>query len=179
MSTGLIILLIVIAIVVLIVLWYFKTYNSLIGLRNRKDDQFSQIDVQLKRRADLIPNLVETVKGYTKYEGETLENITKLRTSYDNGDSKAGKTLNNEYNKLIALSENYPEIKASENFLNLQKQITKVENEIAASRRLYINDVTNYNTKIEKFPHVIIATILGYKKMDLLSFAVDEVKVKF
>ncbi|MCR5787985.1 MAG: LemA family protein [Bacilli bacterium] len=167
----------VILIIVFVIL--FVEVNSIIYLKNRAMRSYSVIDVFLKKRFDLIPNLVETVKGYTKYEGETLENITKLRTSYDNGDSKAGKTLNNEYNKLIALSENYPEIKASENFLNLQKQITKVENEIAASRRLYINDVTNYNTKIEKFPHVIIATILGYKKMDLLSFAVDEVKVKF
>ena len=167
----------VVLIIVFVIL--FVEVNSIIYLKNRAMRSYSVIDVFLKKRFDLIPNLVETVKGYTKYEGETLENITKLRTSYDNGDSKAGKTLNNEYNKLIALSENYPEIKASENFLNLQKQITKVENEIAASRRLYINDVTNYNTKIEKFPHVIIATILGYKKMDLLSFAVDEVKVKF
>lgn len=167
----------VILIIIFVIL--FVEVNSIIYLKNRAMRSYSVIDIFLKKRFDLIPNLVETVKGYTKYEGETLENITKLRTSYDNGDSKAGKTLNNEYNKLIALSENYPEIKASENFLNLQKQITKVENEIAASRRLYINDVTNYNTKIEKFPHVIIATILGYKKMDLLSFAVDEVKVKF
>lgn len=169
-------LIIVIGIVVLLL---FLEFNSIIYLKNRAKRSYSVIDVFLKKRFDLIPNLVETVKGYTKYEGETIENITKLRGSFDNGDYKAGKKLNDTYNKLIALAESYPDLKASDNFLHLQKQLTKVENEIAASRRLYINDVTNYNTKIQKFPHMIFALFIGARPMELLSFATEEVKVKF
>ena len=169
-------LIIIIGIVVLIL---FLEFNSIIYLKNRAKRSYSTIDVFLKKRFDLIPNLIETVKGYTKYEGETLENIVKLRNSFDDGDYKAGEKLNNTYNKLLALTENYPKLKASENFLNLQKQLTKVENEIAASRRLYINDVTNYNTKIQKFPHMIFALFIGARPMELLSFATEEVKVKF
>jgi len=163
----------------LIILALFSEFNSIVYLRNRARRSYSTIDVFLKKRFDLIPNLIETVKGYTKYEGETLENIVKLRNSFTDGNYKAGEKLNNEYTKLLALTESYPEIKASENFLQLQKALTKVENEIAASRRLYINDVTNYNTKIEKFPHMIFAAIIGCRKMELLSFATEEVKVKF
>ena len=166
-------------IVVLIILWIIGAYNGLVKLRQKVRNSWSQIEVQLQRRFDLIPNFVETVKGYTKYEGETLENIVKLRNSFNDGNYDAGDKLNKTYNKLLALTESYPEIKASENFLQLQKELTKVENEIAASRRLYINDVTNYNTKIQKFPHMIFAFIMGAKTMDLLSFATEEVKVKF
>lgn len=154
-------------------------FNSIIYLRNRARNSFSTIDVYLKKRFDLIPNLIETVKGYTKYEGETIENIVKLRNSFNNGDIKSGNILNETYNKLIALTEAYPDIKASENFLKLQKELTKVENEIAASRRLYINDVTRYNTKIQKFPHMIFALIVGAKPMELLHFDTEEVNVKF
>jgi LemA protein len=157
----------------------FLEFNSIIYLRNRARRSYSVIDVFLKKRFDLIPNLVETVKGYTKYEGETIENIVKLRNKFSDGDYSAGNKLNSEYNKLLALAESYPELKASENFLKLQKELTKVENEIAASRRLYINDVTNYNTKIQKFPHMIFALFIGAKPMELLSFATEEVKVKF
>lgn len=162
-----------------IALFIFLEFNSIIYLRNRAKRSYATIDVFLKKRFDLIPNLIETVKGYTKYEGETLENIVKLRNSFNDGDYKSGAKLNETYNKLIALTENYPELKASDNFLKLQKELTKVENEIAASRRLYINDVTNYNTKIQKFPHIIFAFIIGAKRMELLSFATEEVKVKF
>lgn len=163
----------------IIVLFIFIEFNSITYLKNRAKRSYSVIDVFLKKRFDLIPNLIETVKGYTKYEGETLENIVKLRNSFNDGNYDAGDKLNKTYNKLLALTESYPEIKASENFLQLQKELTKVENEIAASRRLYINDVTNYNTKIQKFPHMIFAFIMGAKTMDLLSFATEEVKVKF
>jgi len=163
----------------IVVFALFVECNSIIYLRNRARRAYSTIDVFLKKRFDLIPNLIETVKGYTKYEGETLENIVKLRNSFTEGNYKAGEKLNNEYTKLLALTESYPEIKASENFLHLQKELTKVENEIAASRRLYINDVTNYNTKFEKFPHMIFAFFMGCRKMELLSFATEEVKVKF
>jgi LemA protein len=162
-----------------IALFIFLEFNSIIYLKNRAKRSYATIDVFLKKRFDLIPNLIETVKGYTKYEGETLENLVKLRNSFNDGDYKSGAKLNETYNKLIALTENYPELKASDNFLRLQKELTKVENEIAASRRLYINDVTNYNTKIQKFPHMIFAFIIGARRMELLSFATEEVKVKF
>ncbi len=169
----------IIFILIVIALCLFLEFNSIIYLKNRAKRSYSVIDVFLKKRFDLIPNLVETVKGYTKYEGETLENLVKLRNSFEDGDYKAGEKLNDTYNKLIALTENYPKLKASENFLQLQKELTKVENEIQAARRLYINDVTNYNTKIEKFPHMIFALFIGARPMKLLSFATEEVKVKF
>ena len=166
-------------IIVVTAFFIFLEFNSIIYLRNRARRSYSVIDVFLKKRFDLIPNLVETVKGYTKYEGETIENIVKLRNKFSDGDYSAGSKLNSEYNKLLALAESYPDLKASENFLKLQKELTKVENEIAASRRLYINDVTNYNTKIQKFPHMLFALFIGAKPMELLSFATEEVKVKF
>lgn len=169
----------IIIIVSIVGLYLIVEFNSIIYLRNRARNSFSTIDVFLKKRFDLIPNLVETVKGYTKYEGETIENITKLRNSFDNGDIKSGNKLNETYNKLIALVESYPDLKASENFLKLQKELTKVENEIAASRRLYINDVTRYNTKIQKFPHMIFALFIGAKPMELLNFDTEEISVKF
>jgi len=168
--------LIIISIILVVI---FLEVNSIIYLKNRAKRSYSVIDVFLKKRYDLIPNLIETIKGYTKYEGETLENIVKLRGSFENGDKSAGDKLNNTYSKLIALTENYPELKASENFLQLQKELTKVENEIAAARRLYINDVTNYNTKIESVPHNIFALFIGAKHMELLSFVTEEIKVKF
>ena len=166
-------------IIIIVGVLLFLEFNSIIYLRNRARRSYSTIDVFLKKRFDLIPNLMETVKGYTKYEGETLENIVKLRNSFNAGDYKSGEKLNDTYNKLLALAEGYPELKASENFLELQKALTKVENEIAASRRLYINDVTNYNTKIQKFPHMIFALLIGARPMELLSFATEEVNVKF
>ena len=169
----------VIIIVAVVLCIIFLEVNSIIYLKNRAKRSYSTIDVFLKKRFDLIPNLIETVKGYTKYEGETIENVVKLRNSFDSGDYKAGEKLNNTYNKLLALTEGYPELKASENFLQLQKELTKVENEIAASRRLYINDVTNYNTKIQTMPHNLFALFIGAKPMELLSFATEEVKVKF
>lgn len=166
-------------IIIVIIVLLIIEFNSIIYLRNRARNSFSTIDVFLKKRFDLIPNLVETVKGYTKYEGETIENITKLRNSFNGGNIKSGNKLNETYNKLIALVESYPDLKASENFLKLQKELTKVEDEIQASRRLYINDVTRYNTKIQKFPHMIFALFIGARPMDLLSFDTEEVKVKF
>ena len=166
-------------IIIIIIVALIIEFNSIIYLRNRANNSFSTIDVFLKKRFDLIPNLVETVKGYTKYEGETIENITKLRDSFNNGNISSGNKLNQTYKKLIALVESYPDLKASENFLKLQKELTKVENEIQASRRLYINDVTRYNTKIQQFPHMIFAFIIGARPMKLLSFDTKEVEVKF
>lgn len=168
MSTGTIVL-IVIAIVVLLVLWYFSTYNSLIGLRNRKDDQFSQIDVQLKRRADLIPNLVETVKGYAKHEKGTLEDVIKARNTYvtattDEEKMKASGEITNALNKLFALAESYPELKANENFLSLQSDLKDTEDKISMARQFYNDTVLTYNNKVERIPSNIVANIGGFKK---------------
>ena len=176
MSTGTIILIVLIAIVVLLVLWYFKTYNSLIGLRNRKDDQFSQIDVQLKRRADLIPNLVETVKGYAKHEKGTLEDVIKARNTYTTATSqedkiKASGEITNALNKLFALSESYPELKANENFMSLQNDLKDTEDKISMARQFYNDTVLTYNNKVERIPSNIVANIGGFKKGEFFQVA--------
>ena len=177
MSTGLIILIVIIAIVVLLVLWYFKTYNSLITLRNRKDDQFSQIDVQLKRRADLIPNLVETVKGYAKHESETLENVIKARNAYasattTNDKVKASGEITSALNKLFALAESYPDLKANQNFMSLQNDLKDTEDKISMARQFYNDTVLTYNNKVEKVPSNIVANMFGFKKGEF--FQIDE-----
>ena len=132
MGIGTIILIALIAIIVLLVIWYFSTYNSLITLRNRKDDQFAQIDVQLKRRADLIPNLVETVKGYAKHESDTLEEVVRARNEYNTATTneqkmKASGEITQALNKLFALSEAYPDLKANTNFMSLQSDLKETE----------------------------------------------------
>ena len=138
------------------------------------------IDVYLKKRFDLIPNLVEVVKGYMNYEKGTLDEITKLRNSYNERiDVNSGTKLNEHFKKLIATVESYPEIKAGENFLQLQKTLTKVESEIEATRRIFISDITRYNTYIESFPKSIFAKLTGYKKIDLPKFEFEEVNIKF
>lgn len=187
MNTGTIILIVIIAIVVLLVLWYFKTYNSLISLRNRKDDQFSQIDVQLKRRSDLIPNLVETVKGYAKHESDTLENVIKARNSYVTATStedkvKASGEITQALNKLFALSESYPDLKANTNFMSLQNDLKDTEDKISMARQFYNDTVLTYNNKVESIPSNIVANIAGFKKGEF--FQIDESekeapKVKF
>ena len=187
MDTGTIILIVIIAIVVLLVLWYFKTYNSLIALRNRKDDQFSQIDVQLKRRSDLIPNLVETVKGYAKHENDTLEGVISARNAYNTASTdeekiKANGEIISALNKLFALSEAYPDLKANTNFMSLQNDLKDTEDKISAARQFYNDTVLTYNNKVETVPSNIVANIAGFKKGEF--FQVDESdketpKVKF
>ena len=187
MNTGTIILIIIIAIVVLLVLWYFKTYNSLISLRNRKDDQFSQIDVQLKRRSDLIPNLVETVKGYAKHESDTLESVIQARNSYvtasTNEDKiKASGEITSALNKLFALSESYPDLKANTNFMSLQNDLKDTEDKISMARQFYNDSVLTYNNKVESVPSNIVANIVGFKKSEFFQIAESEKeapKVKF
>ena len=169
-------IIIIIGVIFLIII---SQINTMKYLKNRATRAYSTIDVFLKKRFDLIPNLVETVKGYAKHEKETLEKVTELRNAFNNGAKSAGNELNETYTKLLALAEEYPDLKASENFLKLQKELTKVEDEIAAARRLYVNDVTNYNTKIQKLPFNILAMLLGYKPMELLSFATEEINIKF
>ena len=143
-------------------------YNTLVSLKRKYEQSASGIEVYCQQRFDLIPNLVETVKWYAKYEKQTLESITNLRSKYnDTKDLAIGEELNNKMNNLIALVENYPELKASEQFLNLQKSLVKTENQLQAARRIYNIDVTNYNTKISVIPYNIIAKIFKFKPAKL------------
>ena len=171
---------IILGILAVIIIWFICTLNKFIYLRRRIDRSKSLIDVYLKNRFDLIPNLVECCKGYSNYEKNTLTEIDKLRSSYEkNNDEESGEKLNNHYKKLVALIENYPELKASENFLNLQKNLEKVESEIAASRRIYINDITRYNTLTKSIPANIIAKIFNYEELSYPILETEEIKINF
>jgi len=156
-------------------------YNILVNLRNNVNRSRSGIDVYLQKRFDLIPNLIEVTKTYMNYERELLEKISNLRSSFaQNKNMEAIKELNHQYNIIMASIENYPELKASEQFMNLQKSLIKVENELQAVRRIYNNDVTKYNTKISMFPNSIIAKILGFKPYDLFELEGEkDIIVKF
>ncbi|MDD2274737.1 MAG: LemA family protein [Candidatus Pacebacteria bacterium] len=171
MSTELMIILGVVAIVLLYVVF---TYNGLVTLRNRVKEAWSDIDVQLKRRYDLIPNLVETVKGYASHEKETLENVIKARnaamsTSGIKEKGEAENMLSGTLKSLFALSENYPDLKASTNFLELQRELSDTENKIQAARRFYNGNVKDFNTKIEMFPANIIASMFTFKASEFFS----------
>lgn len=159
-----------IIILILIILFtiLLSIYNGLIKKRNSVKQARSSIDIYLTQRFDLIPNLVECVKGYSKHEKETFKTITKLRTEYNETKNleKASK-LNTQINNLLLISENYPELKSNENFLNLQKNLTKMEDQLQAARRLYNMDVTIYNTSCQTFPTNIIATIFKFKEESL------------
>lgn len=153
-----------IGIIVLLVFIIFKQYNTLVELKMKVKQAKSGIDVYCQQRFDLIPNLIETVKEYMKYEKEVFENITKLRTEYNNTkDMKVSQELNKQINSIIAVAENYPNLKASEQFLNLQKNLEKIESQLQAARRIYNNDVTNYNTKISVVPYNIIAGMFDFE----------------
>lgn len=160
---------ILLAIVVLLVLYVISTYNRLVVLRNRVRDQWAQMDVQLKRRFDLIPNLVETVKGYTKHESETLENVIKARNTFlsattPEDEIEANGELTKAMTKLFALSESYPDLKANTNFIDLQKELQETESKIASARQFYNDTVLSYNNKIEVVPSNIIASLFKFKK---------------
>ena len=163
---------IIIAIVVILLLLVFTTYNSFVKLSNRVKEAFSTMDVYLKKRLDLIPNIVETVKGYAKHEKETLEGVIKLRNgtydkmSYDEK-IKANQELSKWITKIMALAESYPDLKANENFKDLSSQLTKVEDEIANSRKYYNGTVREYNNKVQMFPSNIVAMIFGYKSKEM------------
>lgn len=159
----------IIGIILIIVLVYFLvTYNSLVKLKNKVTEAFSTMDVYLKKRWDLIPNLVETVKGYAKHEKSTLKEIAELRSAvYDKmSDAEKIKTngeISQGISKLMALAEAYPELKANENFKDLSEQLTKIEDDIANARKYYNGVVRLFNNKVEMFPSNIVANILGYK----------------
>lgn len=162
-------LVIVLIIIVLLVLYVISTYNGLIQARNKVKDQFSQIDVQLKRRFDLIPNLVETVKGYAKHESETLEKVIQARNNYANAKTEAEKVeASNEMSRgvmnIMALAESYPELKANTNFMDLQNQLKEVEDKIGYARQFYNDTVLMYNNKVEMFPGNLIASMFNFKK---------------
>ena len=168
---------IIVAIVLILVIWFFATYNKLISLRNKKDDQWSQIEVQLKRRADLIPNVVETVKGYAKHEKGTFEEVIKARNTYVSAktpeeEMKASGAVTEALSKLFALSENYPELKANQNFLSLQNDLKDTEDKISYARQFYNDSVLTYNNKVEMVPSNIVANMTGFKKASF--FETDE-----
>jgi LemA protein len=179
---------IIIVILVLIGAWVGATFNSLVKLRNRAKEAFADIDVQLKRRHDLIPNLVETVKGYAAHEREVLEKVTEARTRAMGAKTikekgEAENYLSETLKTLFAVAENYPDLKASANFLELQREIRDTEDKIQAARRFYNANVRDLNIKIESFPSNIIASIFRFKKMDLFEISAPEEretpKVKF
>ena len=173
----------IIIIVIAILLVLLIMYNRLVKKRNAVKQSRSSIDVYLTQRFDLIPNLVECVKGYAKHEEKLLESITKLRTEYNvSKDLNKASLLNTQMNKLIAIVENYPDLKASENFLNLQKNLTKMEDQLQAARRLYNMDVTAYNTAIQVFPTNLIASAFNFTEEKLFELEPgkgENVKINF
>jgi len=164
-------LIIVVAVLVLLILSIIAIYNALVGLRNQVDNAWSQIDVQLKRRHDLIPNLIETAKGYMQYERATFEAITKARSQAMGAKtvteaSKAEGALGEALTKFLLVVENYPDLKANQNFLALQEELTSTENKISFARQSYNDNVLFFNNKIQMFPSNIIANMFNFRKRD-------------
>ncbi len=176
---------IILAIVLVVVLWGVSIYNSLIKLKNQVEEAFSTMDVYLKKRFDLIPNLVETVKGYAKHEAETLEKVIAARNSAVSLDDKikAEGEIQGALKTLFAVAESYPDLKANTNFLDLQNSLKEVENDIANSRKYYNGVVKTYNTKTELFPGSIVAGIFKFERKPLFEVNSAEerenVKVQF
>lgn len=177
-------------IIALIIVWAIAVFNRLIRLRNRTREAWADIDVQLKRRYDLIPNLVETVKGYAKHEKELFEKVTEARTRAMGATSTAEKAqaenaLSQTLKTLFAVAENYPQLKANENFLELQRELTDTENKVQAARRFYNGNVRDFNIAQETFPANMIAKALSFKKAEFFELGEGEeaarepVKVKF
>lgn len=177
---------ILIGIVVVVVAYVVALYNGLVRLKMRTEEAWSDIDVQLKRRYDLIPNLISTVKGYAAHEAGVLERVTEARTSAMNageaGKAEAENILSGTLKSLFAVAESYPDLKANQNFLELQRELSDTENKIQASRRFYNTNVMELNTKVDSFPAGIIASMFHFTKRDF--FQIDEaekevVEVKF
>ncbi len=178
----------IILILALLLIWIIFIFNKLIRLKNRAKEAWSDIEVQLKRRHNLIPNLVETVKGYAAHEREVLEKVTEARTRAMNAQTpkekgEAENMLTQTLKSLFAVAENYPDLKASQNFLELQRELRDTEDKIQAARRFYNANVRDLNIAIESFPSNIVAKLFGFKKLDL--FEIEEAeerkvpKVKF
>lgn len=178
---------IIVAIVVLILLYVIGTYNSLVSLRNKVKDQWSQIEVLLKRRADLIPNIVETVKGYAGHEKDTLEAVINARNKAVSAttpkeEMEASGELTGAISRLFALTEAYPDLKANENFMDLQSNLKDTEDKISFSRQFYNDTVLKYRNKLEKFPSNIVASIFGFKAAEFFEASESDKevpKVKF
>lgn len=178
---------IIILVVLLLLIFFIKNYNRFVKVRNRVKDQASQIDVQLKRRCDLIPNLVETVKGCASFERETLEAVISARQNVLSSKNiqeaaNADSALNSSLHRLLAISESYPELKASANFAHLQKELSETEDKIAKSRQFYNDTVLKYNDTIQVFPASIVAGMTGFKAIDFLQISEKEkenIKVTF
>lgn len=181
---------VILGIIVVLVLIVVGLYNGLVRLKNRVDEAWADIDVQLKRRYDLIPNLIETVKGYAAHEKETLDRVISARNAamqaQSTGNSaeieKTENALSSTLKSIFALSEAYPDLKANTNFLELQRELSDTENKIQASRRFYNTNVRDFNTKLEVFPTNMIANMLGFKSRVFFEAAEDEkenVKVGF
>ena len=180
--------LIILAVLVIIIVAIISLYNNLVQAKLKVDNAWSQIDVQLQRRFDLIPNFVETVKGYAAHESETFEKIAQLRTSWANAGTVAEKAeldnqLSGALKTIMAVSENYPDLKANQNFMELQEELRNTENKISFSRQFYNDTVTMYNTKLEVFPSNIIANMFAFKPETLFAAESEEarknVKVDF
>ena len=169
-------------IIILLIIYFFALYNSIIQNRNKVKQAASGIDVYLTQRFDLIPNLIECVKGYMKHENKILLEITTAREIYlRNKDLKEGQELNNKCNIIIAVAEKYPELKSSEQFLNLQKELSKMENQIQAARRVYNAEVNAYNNSIQKFPGNIIASLFNFNEEEYFeaeNSALNNIKIK-
>lgn len=166
-----IILWITLGVIAVLLVWLIAVYNGLITSKNRTEEAWSDIDVQLKRRYDLIPNLINTVKGYATHEKELLENVTKARTAAMGAETtedkeKAENMLTGTLKSLFAVSENYPDLKANENFAKLQDELSDTENKIQASRRFYNGNVRDFNIKLQVFPTNMIAKQLGFTQRD-------------
>ena len=177
---------IICAILLVILIYFFVTYNNLIKLKNQVKEAFSTMDIYLKKRWDLIPNIVETVKGYSKYEKETLGEIVEIRSKAYNNMSDGEKVntnnqLSGKLEKLMIEIENYPDLKASENYLDLSHQLVKVEEDIANSRKYYNGAVKVYNNKIQMFPSNLVASLLKFEEQNMFEINITEkenVKVK-
>ena len=182
-----VILVVIAVIVVLVILYLIGTYNSLVNLRNKVRDQWSQIDVVLKNRNNLIPNIVETVKGYAKHEKETLNEVIEARSkmasaSTKEDEMKASGAVTEALGKLFALAESYPDLKANQNFIELQNSLNEIEEKIRFARQFYNDTVLTYQNKIEMFPSNIVASMFGFKPEAFFEATEEErknVSVKF
>ena len=170
-----------------VAVWLLFTYNGLVSLRNRVKEAWAEIDVQLKRRSSLIPNLVETVKGYAKHEKSVFENVTKARSAMINASSLGAKAAANDalsgaLKSLFAVAEAYPELKASENFKELQEEISDTETKVAAARQFYNTNVLDLNNTLEQFPSSLVGSWFGFQKQEFFKATEEEkkdIEVKF
>ncbi|MDO8627577.1 MAG: LemA family protein [Candidatus Diapherotrites archaeon] len=174
-----VILLVILALVVFVVLFFVLTFNGLIVQRNRIDNSWSQIDVQLKKRVDLITNLVETVNAYAKHESSVFENVTKARTSFLNAQTvpqkaQATDMLSGALKSLFAVAENYPQLRANENFIMLQEEISSVEGKIAYARQFYNDTVLGFNNAVQTVPSNIVAMLFGFVQRDYFKISEAE-----